>query len=264
MFRFRVLAIFFPLFLFSISGCGKPGDMVHVPEGKFIMGSDRIDTDAMGREFGMRKGRLYEDEYPKRMVYLKGFYMDRYEVTNREYKKFVDSANYNPPEPWENGAYPEKEADHPVVNVTWFDAHAFCKWAEKRLPTEEEWEKAARGPNGDIYPWGNEYDPKRANLEADSIAPVGSFEGDRSYYGAYDMAGNVMEWVDSWYGPYPGNTAGIKDYGSKYKVLRGDAMGQSGHYMMHNISARGSNRDYYFQDAAGEDGGFRCAKSEKE
>ena len=257
---------FYTVFFLSLLSCSRekapeiPG-MVYIPSGKFMMGSEEVDTEALGKEFGLRKGRYYEDEAPKRKVFLKGFYMDIYEVTNRQYKEFVEKTGYPPPQTWENGAYPEGEGDYPAANVTWHDANNYCGWVNKRLPTEEEWEKAARGPKGNIYPWGNEYDPKKANLETEKTAAVGSYQTDRSYYGVYDMGGNVMEWVDSWYERYPGNNLDNKDYGKQYKVLRGGVGGQSGHYVINKIYARGSNRNYYLPEGAGRDGGFRCAKS---
>ena len=261
--RKKFLSGFFYLVLaLSALSCSKnPAGMVHIPAGEFVMGSDEVDKEALGKEFGLRKGRFYEDESPKRKVFLEGFYMDRYEVTNRQYKEFVSAAGYHPPVVWENGNYPEGRGGHPVTDVTWYDANAYCVWAGKRLPTEEEWEKAARGPDGNIYPWGNEFDAKKANIESGDTAPVGSYKDDKSYYGVYDMAGNVMEWADSWYEPYPGNTSQNKDYGKQYKVLRGDTAGTGGHYMMSKISTRGSNRSYYLPGGAGGDGGFRCAKS---
>jgi formylglycine-generating enzyme required for sulfatase activity len=122
-------------------------DMILIPEGEFLMGTDN---------------RL-KDERPAYVVYINVFYIDRFEVTNVEYKKFVDAAGHQPPDHWENGQIPVGKEDHPVVFVTWYDADAYCKWIGKRLPRETEWEKAARGTDERIYPWGNEWDLEKSN-----------------------------------------------------------------------------------------------------
>jgi len=199
------------------------------------------------------------DEQPQRQVKVNAYYIDKYEVTNEQYQRFIDATDNKTPFDWQDRKYPEGEGDWPVSHIDWFDARTYCEWSGKRLPTEEEWEKAARGPDGNIYPWGNEFDKKKGNFFGQP-APVGSFETDRSHYGVYDMAGNVMEWVDSWYKAYPGNKADIKDYGEKHKVLRGNAASADGHYGMTSVFARGSNRTYYLPGGAGFDGGFRCAR----
>ena len=265
----RVFIVLICLFaLYACSGqdsSSKPDvpqieGMVYIPPGEFIMGSEEEDTQGLGKEFGLRSGRFYDDEKPMRKVYLKGFYIDKYEVTNEDYKRFIDATGHPPPKGWKGRNYPPNKAKHPVTGVTWYDADAYCKWAGKRLPTEAEWEKAARGPNGWKYPWGNEYDDKKANLTTGATAPVGSYPEDKSYYGVYDMGGNVMEWVDSWYEPYPGNKAKIKDYGKKFKVLRGGWGSGLGHYIIGRIFARAASRHYYLPGGAGSDAGFRCAK----
>ena len=259
------LLIISSLFLFSCSIEKAPQieGMVYIPSGEFIMGSADVDTEGLGKEFGERKGRYYEDEKPVRKIFLKGFYINKYEVTNMEYKTFVTAAGYPPPPTWVNVMYPNSEANHPVTNVTWFDAYNYCAWAGKRLPTEEEWEKAARGPNGNKYPWGDEYDEKKANLTKGATTAVGSFETDKSYYGVYDMGGNIMEWVDAWYKPYPGSKAENKDFGETSRVLRGDAGSVLGHYSLSKIYARSSSRHYGHTDEAGDDAGIRCAESVK-
>ncbi len=258
--RIRIYYLLVILTLLSCSKVDVPGDMVYIPAGEFIMGSEEIDPEGFAKEFGVRKGGFYEDEGPARKVTLKAFFMDKYEVTNGQYKAFTDASGHTPPITWEGGTYPEGKGNHPVSNVSWYDAHAYCKWAGKRLPTEEEWEKAARGPHGNVYPWGNEYGKDKANLDNTDITnPVGSYKSDRSYYGVYDMGGNVMEWVASWYEPYPGSKADNKDFGRKHKVLRGGAGGSVGHYNLGKVFARATFRQYNDPSGSAEDGGFRCA-----
>lgn len=152
---------------------GRP--MVFVPAGEFYYGPDRM------------------------KLTLPDFYIDRFPVTNAEYKKFVEATGAAEPTHWRRGTWPEGKADHPVVNVTWEQAAAYAEWAGKRLPTEEEWEKAARGTDGREWPWGSTFDPSRCNTNESGIwdtTPVGRYSpaGD-SPYGAADMAGNVWEWI---------------------------------------------------------------------
>lgn len=234
--------------------------MVYIPAGEFIMGSEEVDSESLAEEAGARQKRYYENEKPQRKVSVKAFHLDMYEVTNKEYKVFVDVTSRVPPQTWEGRTYAEGRDDHPVNFVTWHDADTYCKWANKRLPMEEEWEKAARGPNGNIYPWGNEYDEEKANLSKGDTMSVGSYETDKSHYGVYDMGGNVMEWIDAWYEPYPGNKTENKDYGKKYRILRGGSGSVIGHWVMSKIFARPSFRHYYYPLGADVDAGFRCAK----
>lgn len=186
-----------------------PMEWVPVPAGEFDMGTDaeqeKLDKDAT------------KDEQPKHKVYLDAFLIGKYEVTNAQYHAFVKATGHRVPENcceprynlWKGDAIPTGVEELPVVNVSWDDAVAFCTWRGGRLPTEAEWEKAARGTDGRTYPWGN--DPPSGNRANYSFDPVSMWEGPaslakkdqyefgRSPYGAFEMAGNVWEWVQDWY-----------------------------------------------------------------
>ena len=149
----------------------------------------------------------------------------------------------------------------PVSSISWFAAKDYCEWRESRLPSEAEWEKAARGPGGFEYPWGNEWDPKITNTGDDGnwddgLAPVGSYKNNQSPYGAYDMAGNVWEWVDDWYEPYKGSSYKVDAFGSKNRVLRGGG-GGVGHYAI-SYFFRAATRQFSEPEMESEDVGFRC------
>lgn len=165
-------------------------EMVLIPEGIFTRGSD--------------SGGF--DEKPEQEIYLDAFYIDKYEVSVKDYNKYRKAANYvKPSVPFFPGD--DKVMDvpsHAVVGVSWHDAVNYCTWAGKRLPTEAEWEKAARGTHGLDFPWGNKILPKRANLAGTGdghsfMGPIGEYPMGRSVYGIYDMAGNVSEWVSDYY-----------------------------------------------------------------
>ncbi|MCX7770135.1 MAG: formylglycine-generating enzyme family protein [Proteobacteria bacterium] len=202
-------------------------------------------------------------EAPQRTVYVNSFYIDKYEVTNSQYKQFIDATGRKPPTNvvnpeytiWQNGNYPEELANHPVVNVTWYDAKAYCEWKGKRLPTAIEWEKAARGPYGNIYPWGNEYFDGFANLyqKGESYitrktVPVGTYDMSKSYYGVYDLAGNVWEWVNDTYNDKNSNT--LK------KLAKGGGWGYNGN----KYTARASYSLIFDANYTSNCLGFRCAK----
>ena len=205
---------------------------------------------------------MYLDEHPQRSLRLKGFYIDRFEVVYREYKRFVDATGSRPTNGWGGSGFQKAQENYPVVSINWYEADGYCRWLGRRLPTEEEWEKAARGTDGRVYPWGNEYDPKKGNTGGagtGGAVSVGSFEGDRSPYGVYDMAGNVMEWTASWYKPYPGSDLKSDDFGEKFKVVRGDSWGDTGHYYLAYYS-RASYRLNVNPEERFAFIGFRCAK----
>ena len=241
------------------------------------------------------------DEQPQRLVYTGAFQIDRYEVTNDAYAGFVRAtghrtpANANPASTlWENNMPISDIGSHPVVNVSWEDAVTYCAWMGKRLPTEAEWEKAARGTDGRHYPWGNEWDLAKANsasywagrtIDFQSGAdwdgfwikgegmriskekgikgevlttPVGSFPESVSPYGLYDMAGNVAEWVQDWYNPNYYKEAPLSDppgpTRGAIKAMRG------GSWLKPAISLRTSDRDWGTMDSRPSGTGFRCAK----
>lgn len=153
------------------------------------------------------------------------------------------------------------EDKKPVTGVTWFDAEKYCAWRNARLPTEQEWEKAARGTDGREFPWGNNWDPKITNTgddaeEEEGIAAVGAFPGNASPYGVYDMSGNVWEWVADWYDAIPGSDYDDPEYGKKNKVIRGGSGGM-GHYAI-SYFYRNATRQYAPADTMAEDIGFRC------
>ena len=158
----------------------------------------------------------------------------------------------------------QKKRDQlPVTEINWEDASQYCAWAGKRLPTESEWEMAARGTQGLEYPWGNEFDAKKMNSgqgreEEDAVAPVGTYPTDRSPYGVYDMAGNVSEWTSDWYQPYPGADYRSPLYGQTQKVVRGGSA-STGHYQL-SFFYRGALRGHMDPATASPDLGFRCAK----
>jgi formylglycine-generating enzyme required for sulfatase activity len=228
-----------------------PNPMVLIPAGEFIMGyNDRM-----------------PDEGPQHKVYLKDYYIDLYEVTNAQYKKFIDATHRRSPSHFRNRTYPKGKANHPVTEVTWYDADAYCTWAGKRLPTDAEWEKAARGTDGRMFPWGNEFDINKANTpqrwaalnQQGDTMPVGSFPDGVSPYGVYDMSGNVWEWTSSWYKAYPGNKHPSENYGEQYKTLKGGSWFDCSFYKC-GMSAPVFNRAFFVRGTHTTSFGFRCAK----
>jgi formylglycine-generating enzyme required for sulfatase activity len=260
--------------------------MVLIEAGPFLRGSPESQGDA--------------DEHPQRPIMLSAFYIDRYEVTNRRYQAFLKATGHRVPEHccnpsynlWQGRSIAERLLDHPVVNVDWHDATAYCAWAGKRLPTEAEWEKAARGTDGWEYPWGNEHDRMRANgisywagtdfgtpeeakawwegehgqtvlaikgTQGILTLPVTELERGATPTGLMHMAGNVWEWTADWYDPTYYEKAEARDpkgpEGGEFKVHRG------GSWLNHRGLLRSAARDGSRPSMRNHGIGFRCAKT---
>jgi formylglycine-generating enzyme required for sulfatase activity len=231
-----------------------PVPMVVVPAGPFLMGNPES------------KGRA--DEWPQRQVYLDTFAIDQVEVTNERYMNFVRATGHrNPPNPYASGLLLSEQGIEqlPVVQVTWYDAKAYCVWAKKRLPTEAEWEKAARGTDGRKFPWGNE-SPSRgqANFDRDwdgdkTMHRVGSLEAGNSPYGVKDMSGNAREWVQDWYDPQYYAQAPAKNPQGPDKGVVRVIRGGSWHSPLSDITATARGRGGFALQTHGT--GFRCART---
>jgi formylglycine-generating enzyme required for sulfatase activity len=226
--------------------------MVAIPEGVFAMGFDG--TQAL------------EDERPLHRVWLDAFSIDLHEVTTAHYAAFLSATNRPAPWLWETVDL-NQHGDRPVIGVDWHDAEAYCRWKGKRLPTEAEWEKAARGTDGRLYPWGNQSPTKEfANFALGArfsygqvLLPVSDFEQGKSPYGLYQMAGNVYEWVADWYAANyyetsPGRNPPGPERG-QFKVLRGGSWSDLPKYLLTygRFKLPPETRNSYT--------GFRCAKS---
>ena len=313
--RFLSHAVLIMIAMISLSACSDNGDdsaklllepgMVYIETGEFIAGSNKVDDKNLAKEYGFVR-ELYLDEHPERKEFVDAFQIDKYEVTNAEYKMFVRETKYPEPVMWvQNGYnvywniledfdverlrqvakdYFEIDADVsrlskeelltrlddiqaqrdqlPVTGVSWYDAYSYCQWRGKRLPAELEWEKAARGPYGLEYPWGKNWDAEKTNTgegeQELTILPIGSVKGDVSPFGAYDMGGNVSEWVNDWYQPYRGSNYENEAFGEVHKVVRGGGAGV-GHYAISTFF-RSARRAHAEPGQANTDVGFRCAK----
>jgi iron(II)-dependent oxidoreductase len=220
--------------------------MAEIPAGPFTMGTDNGSP----------------DEGPAHEVDVPAFQMDKFDVTNADFAIFVQATGYetyaekNETGPTWRDKYSAGKENHPVVFVTWNDAVAYCDWLGKRLPSEAEWEKAARGPQDFVYPWGNDWDPSKANVKESGLrgtTAVGSYPPNS--YGLFDMAGNVWQWTGSWYEPYPANTTSDPYYGEQFRVVRGGGwFEEAPQVTTYNRNAADPNA------TAHDDLGFRCAK----
>ena len=222
-------------------------DMILIPEGTYSIGTNPNRSP-------------FANETPKHEVHLASFYIDKYEVTNEDYKRFCDAAGRIYPGYFKDGKIPPGLERKPVVMVSWIDADVYARWAGKRLPAEIEWEAAAAGPSGRIWLWGDVWEPNLAATRESGeteASDVGSHPGDVSQYGVYDMAGNVSEWTADWYKPYPGNARREKEYGEQFRVLRGGSVKASKEF------ARAQFRARLPDGFRSSDLGFRCALSKQ-
>jgi len=259
-----------------------PKNMVLIPAGEFVMGTPASEIERLKALYNVKRDELFASEVPAHRVRLSAFYMDRYEVTNKDFAKFLaknkdwlpgkiaasfDNGKYL--DGWTDGKYPKGLADLPVTNVNWYAAQSFCHWTGKRLPTEAEWEYASRGGLiGAEFPWGNQpADPKFANYGKSGIGKpvrVGSYPANR--FGLYDMAGNVWEFTADEWGSYSAADsvnphAGpivleMKDYEliNTRRVIRGGSFAGS------PINMRVAYRDSHPANGSQPFVGFRCVK----
>lgn len=269
-------------------------EMLFIPHGEFTMGLPKEQTEALVMEFTPPTSNLspyvYYNEAPEHQVRVNDFNISKCEVTNGEYKKFVDEGGYQRkefwrelvevrdlntdlvgwdriglfvdgtgkpgPSSWNNGTYSEGKADHPVDGVSWFEAVAYCRWKKCRLPSEAEWEYAARGTDKRIFPWGN--DPnvflKWGTQQGGESTDCGALSLDKSPFGIMDLARNVREWVqDSWH-LYPGAPVDPQPVNEALGILRG------GDYASQILDIRTTRRVKTERLERQPGTGFRCAK----
>jgi formylglycine-generating enzyme required for sulfatase activity len=266
--------------LVGIAGCGNhvvtttsstDGKvMVYVPAGPFRMGTSAEQESSLVVKFSIQPGVL-QSEIPQQTLSLPGFYIDQTPVTNAEYKKFIESqpeqavpfldnalaASFN----WDKvtRTYPAGRDQYPVTLVTWHDAVAYCKWAGQRLPTEAEWEKSARGGDGRIWPWGNDWDSEKANTAEQrrgDATPVGQFPSGASVYGALDMVGNVWQWTSSLDKPYPYHPGDGREDAS----AQGTRITRGGAWLFGAAFTRTATRSRFDPSGMSLSIGFRCAR----
>ncbi len=247
-------------------------EMVYVPGGTFEMGSTDAEIDAAFEQCEQDRGGseycahdYYESETPRHSVTLDAFWIDRTEVTNAQYARCVADGTCSPPSKsgsWTRDSYYDVSQfdDYPVIYVSWDDADTYCQWAGGRLPTEAEWEYAARGPDGHIYPWGNETPDDtwmNYNVRGGDTTKVGSYPDGASWVGAMDMAGNVCEWVYDWYASDYYRVSPVEnptgpDTGDYRRVLRGGMWGDD-RTNLRSAARSGSDPSYRYDNL-----GFRC------
>jgi len=254
-------------------------EMVLIPAGEFIRGSSEEEITALSKDSG-NSIEYFLPETPQKKIYLHSFYIDKYEVTNKQFQEFIEAGGYHDYRYWTEEGWNWKEKkgygepkwwlsgqnysgpaypDYPVTGVSWYEAWAYSSWAGKRLPTEAEWEKASRGTEGFIYPWGMEWDAGKCVSMGEELHPAGTIPEGISPYGIFDMAGNVWEWCSDWYNSdyyYSSpnkNPPGPKEGG--YKILKGGCGGNPSYFYFRCANRHKAEINYW--DAYT---GFRCVK----
>jgi len=292
------------------SAIAEEEPMIAIEKGSFIMGSNKMDIKEQWKEYGSREP-WFLNEHPQHEVFLDEYFIDKFEVTNQNYRQYTQQTNHPMPKIWLNNGYALSvkanklalldenslreivvnvmrldldtrkmnakqllkaindrwvyQNNLPVTRISWFDANKYCQFRNKRLPTEQEWEKAARGSDNNEFIFGKNWQIGWSNVGEeywdDGVAPVGSYPKDRSQYGVMDMAGNVYEWVNDWYQAYPQSNYESKDFGKKYKTVRGSGFGKDGHYFLVHYQ-RAAYRTRLHPDTTQPGQGFRCAKNQ--
>ena len=246
----------------------RPSNTVFIPSGAFIMGTD---IEAFYGTALANSAHAKLDEAPMHVRFLEAYFIEQYPVTNAAYAVFVRETGHSPPPHWKNGDFPPEDANLPVVHVSWHDSNAYTEWAGKRLPTEAEWEKACRGPDGRIYPWGNtfvadapeatETSPESTEILTAHLTPIGIRPAIVSPYGLGEAVGNVWEWTADWYQPYSDTKRqkNGRELDDKHKTLRGGSWlevrdGTAERYF------RCANRLHAPPDYTAGNIGFRCVR----
>ncbi len=229
-----------------------PENMIAIPGGEYLIGRNSGDF-------------LDPYEKPQHTVTLRPFYIDRTEVTNADYQKFIEATGHPAPASWVGGRFEAGKELFPVTGVTLSDAEAYARWAGKRLPTEEEWEAAAHGRTPTVFPWGNAFDPSRANVKASGLgAPVrvGTYPAGASPFGVLDMTGNVWEWTASEARLYPGSNEKPPSWdkplepGVRLQIIRGGAFTED------TKRCTVTYRNWVPSDFKARELGFRCAQDQ--
>lgn len=258
----------------EVNGLLTPGQWqelnltVSIPAGEFLMGTDYAKSDDFNK--------------PQHKVSLPAYEIDKYPVTNAQYAQFVAATHHRAPLDWKQGKIPDNKVTHPVTMVSWYDAKAYCEWAGKRLPSEAEWEKAARGTDGRRWPWGDLMDPSRINTyyNVGSTTPVTDYPKAASPYGLFDMAGNVSEWTATEFRPYSGSSAAADVFQPKKLEITqpGDTslkvadlvevkgvffVRRGGSWKSDPFSTSTFHRNYSMPHFASDFFGFRCANDAK-